>query len=370
MHALDLFFHIGNTFLLVLLAAVLTRNNPHKPSALLGAVVALGIAAMAMVSISLEWSWTALEIPLNLLCTTFPLAFWLLSKSLFEDSFRWKWFYLHLYLLLVASGIVGHYITFGDFRGYIHWVIRTNVAYHGFGLVPFVLMASVLVGLALYVALKDWRIDLVESRRRARMMSVSIGAIVTLFVTFTEYLNLGAPRSNLVDASVSGVFFLIIFGICTRSFGFNNSQLTQPVSFAFPSAKSEKAGAGEDIQGEAVIAELTRLMEEEKIYREEDLTIRRLAQRLGVKEYILRRLINGYLGHRNFNSFLNLYRIDEVARQLIEPATRHLPVLSIALDNGYRSMSPFNKAFREIKGMTPTEFRNQNMSGRISFNFR
>jgi AraC-like DNA-binding protein len=48
-----------------------------------------------------------------------------------------------------------------------------------------------------------------------------------------------------------------------------------------------------------------------------------------------------------------------VARQLVAPKTRHLPVLSIALDNGYRSLSPFNKAFKEIKGMTPTEYRHR-----------
>ncbi len=102
-------------------------------------------------------------------------------------------------------------------------------------------------------------------------------------------------------------------------------------------------------------------MQEEKIFREEGFTIRSLADQLGVKEYRLRRLINGHLGYRNFNRFLNEYRVREVARLLVEPKTRHLPVLTIALDMGYRSLSPFNKAFKEIKGMTPTEFRNRHL---------
>jgi len=105
--------------------------------------------------------------------------------------------------------------------------------------------------------------------------------------------------------------------------------------------------------------QLRKLMEKEKIFREEGITIRRLADRMKIREYRLRRLINGHLGHRNFNSFLNRYRIEEVARQLVAPETRHLPVLSIALDMGYRSLSPFNKAFKEIKGMTPTEYRSR-----------
>jgi len=96
---------------------------------------------------------------------------------------------------------------------------------------------------------------------------------------------------------------------------------------------------------------------EEKLYREEDFTIKRLATELNIKEYRLRRLINAHLGFRNFNQFVNQYRVAEVARLLVDPETQHLPVLSIALDMGYRSLSPFNKAFKEIKGLTPTEYR-------------
>ena len=49
--------------------------------------------------------------------------------------------------------------------------------------------------------------------------------------------------------------------------------------------------------------------------------------------------------------------------QLVGPETRHLPVLSIVLDMGYRSLSPFNKAFKDIMGMTPSEYRNRNRPG-------
>jgi len=359
MASLDLFFRISNIALLALLAVVLIKNHPHRPSAILGALVALSTAGMAMVSIALKWGWSALEVPLNLLCTTAPLAFWLLSKSLFEDSFQWKWRYLVLYAVLVALAIVGHVLTFGDFRGYVHWVMHKDVAYHGLALLPFLLLVTLLVAMALYVALKDWRLDLVKSRRRARMVSVLLGGLLMLGVAFTEFLSLDSPRSSLVDAVVSGSFFVVIFAICARTFGFQRDQRVRPVPHVFPSEAPDEVDAEEGPQGALIVEKLKHLMMEDKIYREEGITIRRLAHELGVREHVLRRLINGHLGHRNFRSFLNLYRVEEVARQLVDPATRHLPVLSIALDNGYRSMSPFNKAFKEIKGMTPTEYRNQ-----------
>jgi AraC-like DNA-binding protein len=255
--------------------------------------------------------------------------------------------------------VVGHYITFGDFRGMVHWVLRSDVAHNGLGLIPLILLDIILVVLALFVTLKDWRVDLVENRRRARALSVSFGGIVILGFTFVEFFSLGTPRSSLVDTWVSGSFFLLILGICVRFLSIHRGHPVQPDPLVFPSRTPEEADAGEGVHGAVVIDELKRLMEEEKIFREEDFTIRRLADKLGVKEYRLRRLINGYLGYRNFNRFVNQYRIEEVALQLVGPETRHLPVLSIALDIGYRSLSPFNKAFKEIKGMTPTEYRNR-----------
>ena len=148
--------------------------------------------------------------------------------------------------------------------------------------------------------------------------------------------------------------------ICTRFLGLRAADSPGPAALEFRSETSEEVEVDDDqASGKVIISELERLMAERKFYREEGLTIGRLAGALEVKEYRLRRLINGHLGYRNFNGFGNRYRVDEAAHQLTAPKTRHLPVLSIALDVGYRSLSPFNKAFKEIKGMTPTEYRNR-----------
>jgi len=360
MSPLDLFFRTGSFALLVLMAVILIKDPRHRPSAILGAAVALCVAAIHFMTITLEWGWRGLEIPLNLLVVASPFVFWLLSKSLFEDHFRWKWSYLLVYVVYMVSAVVGHYFTFGDYRGIAHWFLRSDVAHDGLALIPFLLINTALVVLALYVALKDWRVDLVESRRRARVASVAFGGIVILSVNALEFFSLGTARSNTVDTIASGMVFVLILGICARYLGFHRRRPVQPVPLVFPSETAVGVGSEEDRRGAMIIGELKRLMEEEKIYRDEGLTIRRLADTLKVKEYRLRRLINGHLGYRNFNRFLNQYRIEEVARRLIGPQTRHLPVLSIALDMGYRSLSPFNKAFKEIKGMTPTEYRSRN----------
>jgi AraC-like DNA-binding protein len=98
-------------------------------------------------------------------------------------------------------------------------------------------------------------------------------------------------------------------------------------------------------------------MEGHKVWRDEGLTIAKLAAQLGEQEYRLRRTINGQLGHRNFSAFLNGYRIAEVKSALADPAQRGVPIITIALDAGFGSLGPFNRAFREAEGMTPSEFR-------------
>jgi hypothetical protein len=75
-----------------------------------------------------------------------------------------------------------------------------------------------------------------------------------------------------------------------------------------------------DPQEPALLAALGRLMEDDKVYREEGLSIAALATRLGTPEYRLRRLINQRLAHRNFSSFINGYRLAEVRVALADPA--------------------------------------------------
>jgi AraC-like DNA-binding protein len=99
---------------------------------------------------------------------------------------------------------------------------------------------------------------------------------------------------------------------------------------------------------------LLHAMGEGRAYAREGLTLAQLAHQLDTSPAKLREAINENLGYRNFNDFLHHYRIDEAAQRL---TAQDLPILSIALDVGYGSTGPFNRAFKQLKGMTPSEFR-------------
>ena len=112
---------------------------------------------------------------------------------------------------------------------------------------------------------------------------------------------------------------------------------------------------------------LDRLMAEvdqRQIWREEGLTIGALATRLAIPEYQLRRLINEGLGYRNFTAFINERRIAAAKQMLSDPAARRSTVATIAFEVGFASLGPFNRAFRDATGHTPTEWRKAEEAGR------
>lgn len=116
--------------------------------------------------------------------------------------------------------------------------------------------------------------------------------------------------------------------------------------------------AEEDARAAAM---LERLMRDERLSREPGLTVAALAARLRMPEYRLRRLINQRLRHRNFNAFLNQWRLAEAKEALADPAQREVPVSTIALDAGFQSLGPFNRAFRAETCLTPSEFRTRSL---------
>jgi AraC-like DNA-binding protein len=92
-------------------------------------------------------------------------------------------------------------------------------------------------------------------------------------------------------------------------------------------------------------------------WRREGLTIGALAEAVGVPEHRLRRLINDHLGFRNFAAFVNVRRIEAAKALLADPAKARMTVAAIAYDLGFGSLGPFNRAFKEATGVTPTEYR-------------
>lgn len=101
---------------------------------------------------------------------------------------------------------------------------------------------------------------------------------------------------------------------------------------------------------------LTQLMAVEKIYLNENLNLREVALLMKVDPNLISHILNNHLG-ANFYDFVNRYRIEEVKIKLNNPAYKHLSLLGIALESGFNSKTTFNRVFKQVTGITPTEFQ-------------
>lgn len=115
------------------------------------------------------------------------------------------------------------------------------------------------------------------------------------------------------------------------------------------------ARAGADPDDDRLVIALTQAFEVERLYREPELKVADLARHVGSAPHRVSRVINQVLGARNFNQWVNGYRIQQASGLLRSQPRRS--VLDISLEVGFASLGPFNRAFKAAMGCTPTEWR-------------
>jgi len=106
---------------------------------------------------------------------------------------------------------------------------------------------------------------------------------------------------------------------------------------------------------ESILRKLDNIMKKEKLYRVESITIRRVAEKVGISSHDLTEVINNLL-NENFYSYINSFRIIEVKERLSDPGEEG-NILNIAIDAGFKAKSSFNTIFKKSTGMTPSQFR-------------
>lgn len=100
--------------------------------------------------------------------------------------------------------------------------------------------------------------------------------------------------------------------------------------------------------------ELKIIMEEEKFFCDEDLSLSRLSEALGLTRNQLSQFLNTHY-KKNFNNYINAYRIEEAKKIIVEEPARQ--ILSIALAVGFNSYSSFHSTFKKMTGQSPADFR-------------
>jgi AraC-like DNA-binding protein len=337
---IDLMARGGALALMALWSWLLVRDHPKVLAARLAVLMNIAIACYLVATADwLREQFSPIGLALALGAGSTPGLFWLFAKAWFNDEKRIGNTSVVLVLMSVMNMLVMQ-LSYPD-GGSVNLV--TGVIFR-LGMLGF-------AAAGLWEAWRGRGGDLVEGRRRLRPRIVAaVGGYVVL-IAFAEIavFNAMAPRWIIGIVGSSIVFITLPF--CAAMFGMRQADL-------FGAAIGQvKTPVPKTIVDEPLAEKLAAHMRAMMPWREENVTIAGLAAQLGEQEYRLRRVINGQLGHRNFAAFLNGYRLGEVKNALVDPSQREVPIITIALDAGFGSLGPFNRAFREAEGMTPSEYR-------------
>jgi AraC-like DNA-binding protein len=224
---------------------------------------------------------------------------------------------------------------------------------------------------AIYWTIGYWRADLIAARRRTRAV-VAIILCVNV-VASTILLRLVIPENSIGNyyghVVLSMATLALLLFLLLRSMNGDVGIFTYDQPAAAPTMplqvleerRQAKARPGTDAirksEDELALKRLDGLLRDQHIHWESGLSLKQLAERVRLPEYRMRQLIHEHLGHRNFNSFLHVYRIHDAVEQLTDPGRRGTPILAIAQSVGYESVNTFNRGFKEVMNVTPSEYR-------------
>ena len=119
----------------------------------------------------------------------------------------------------------------------------------------------------------------------------------------------------------------------------------------------EKSGLNSNKVDE-IAKRIVVLMEQDKLYRETELTLQQLSDKLQLPTYQVSQAINEGM-KRNFYDLVNSYRVEEAKRLLKDRKSMNYTILSVGFDAGFNSKTTFNTVFKKFTGYTPTAFRNR-----------
>lgn len=325
---LDIFLRGSAIGTLALCAAVFMRNGGFQRKSMAVVLLCLSFGPYLIVSSpSIDLTDSPVRIVLVMIAGVIPvLLYWAVIELFQDDVFVRPWQILTAALIVGLAWLSQLQLQLGAVRG----ICVLIFFFHG-----------------LWIVVSGQAGDLIEARRRFRrwflIWILSLGILITGF----EITHLDKALPVWVFALQASAFFL-----SAGAFLLWSVRVVPDIWIPSTPKRDDQANPAQS----ALITRIEAAMSE-GLWRIERLTVAQVAAHLGTQEHRIRSAINQGLGHRNFASFVNAFRIQEAQSMLSSPELAERSVLSIAYDVGFSSLGPFNRAFRAQTGMTPSEFR-------------
>ncbi|NVJ59844.1 MAG: AraC family transcriptional regulator [Gammaproteobacteria bacterium] len=182
------------------------------------------------------------------------------------------------------------------------------------------------------------------------------------------FLDLSQSINTIADLLLVLMVYFIAIVQWRNSELFQIKQLTEEVKSqpTFQKGQSKPSNIENQPNGQldeeirsSVLYLVQQQVKEHALYRNSELTLGSLAEQIGVSVHQLSETLNQQ-GGKNFNQFINEFRVAEVCQQLENNSQSKL--IDLALDAGFSSKSSFNAIFKKITGQTPSVYRQRVLS--------
>jgi AraC-like DNA-binding protein len=177
---------------------------------------------------------------------------------------------------------------------------------------------------------------------------------------FVEMVKTDPVQVNTMWLCISVFIYAIgYFGIRQPEIFTGQMQNDEPAS-QLEKKKYEKSSLTPE-KSRQYLQRLQEYMQLEKPHLDRTITLQTLAEKLAFTTHELSQLINEQL-NKNFFEFINMYRIDEAKAKIKDEQFNHLTIAAIGYESGFNSVSAFNAAFKKNTGITPSQYRQNQLS--------
>jgi len=350
-----------------LTVAVVVRNNGAANRVLAALVLCV---TLIVLHYTLLWTGVASHVP-HALGFSWPL--WFLIGPLY---------YLYIRRLTRPVGrnigVLAHFFpavfSLGDLVSFYQLSAATKLSYieemyAGTGALKagvFVILAMRIIHMGFYVYLStvEMREFTGEYKRRSASDAIAslelfrwitIPFVVYLTVSTFDLLILYLFSASRTWIDYLNVVALVGFVVTLCCVGMRQSMRLFEALDETDTEKYRKARIPDD-QAKGYIARLKRVMATERLYLKGDLRLHHLASSLGMSTHNLSQLLNQSL-NTSFYDFVNQYRVEYAKQRLRAPESRDYTLVSIAHEVGFSSKASFNRAFKKLTNMTPSQFQ-------------
>lgn len=327
---------IATLFLAIaLIWFIRNRDMSLRPHRFFAALISAYCAQSGLLSLRWGYDMVALNLPIAVLAPVLPFLAWLAYRSLSGQGTASGWMpalAVGLCWLVVLTNrdladlaILATFIGFGTLL-----LVQARNGETGLALSPVLEVRSILGAMYLTGA------------------ALILSGLLDVFVIYDFIRNQGENVGLAVSLAQTG--FVLVIGVAAAFGRTSVAPADDNLPLAEPEADAE----------DAEILERLETLFENHLQRDEDLSLRKLARRLGVPDRRVSNAINRARGV-NVSQYVNEFRIKDACDLLV---STDQSILQISMAAGFASKSNFNREFHRVTGQTPSEWRKKQRAAR------